>query len=164
MAGRDFKRAADVLLLELVNESNAGLGLPQDVITFGTPVNNTNSEKNRETEIKLTAVDGKGYIGEKTVYYNKKDLSSLFGGPTSSFENDGNYVYGASLHSLLTTLSARPDFPALLGEVDVEETTLMAGGDGEDLELTLATTAGGLVYKGTHTITITQPGPTENYC
>lgn len=64
-------------VLALVNEQNPGLNLTFEKVTFGEPVAASGEAPERDTELVLTGIPGKGFKNTATILYNRIDLAQF---------------------------------------------------------------------------------------
>jgi hypothetical protein len=95
-------------VLALVNEQNPGLNLTHEKVTFGDPVAASGENPERNTELVLTGIPGKGFKNTSTILYNRIDLAQFEVQIPSQIQVEGdvtiqsildgfNLFYGANL-------------------------------------------------------------------
>lgn len=96
-------------VLALINLRNPGLDLVHEQVTFGEPVAATGETPERDTELVLTGIPGKGFKNTATILYNRIDLAQFEVQIPSQIQVEGdvtiqaildgfNAFYGANLH------------------------------------------------------------------
>lgn len=112
----DISQLSKDQVLALVNGQNLGVVLTQENVTFGEPVAASGEAPERNTELVLTGIPGKGFKNSTTILYDRIDLSEFELQIPSQIQVEGditiqsildgfNLFYGANL----TTEDVRSD-------------------------------------------------------
>lgn len=146
----DLTKAPVQIILDMINEANAGASLTSADVSFGLPTDISGSNPQRNTELAVTAVNGGAYGGSANIRYNRiamADILTAGGGVglTNSFLR--------GTHTLISQVIA--DFNSRFN------TNMVAGEDyadgplptfeeipGEQHTFTVTALAGSLIYIG----------------
>lgn len=138
-------------VLALVNEQNVGLNLTHEKVTFGEPVAASGEAPERNTELVLTGIPGKGFKNTATILYNRINLADFEIQMPSAVQVEGdvtiqhildgfNAFYGANLQ----LNDVRPDM------------TLPGDLTSTPQQFVMTAAAGSFAYRGQVTISIQQ--------
>jgi len=74
----DYTKLPRAIIVDLINETNAGAGMTEALLDFGLPTVPTGTPA-RNTELTVTAKAGSGYSGSVTLKYNRVDMAEIPG-------------------------------------------------------------------------------------
>lgn len=140
-------------LLGALNGDNAGLGATAANVTFGVPTAVDGTE-GRNTEVVVTAVEGQGFRGSKTLSYTRQGLSSgaIASTAPSQIEVAANATEVQVLTAMVATLG--------LIESEVELLSFTAPVDTETNGVAvIAAKVAGLLYSGSRQYPLVVPVP-----
>lgn len=136
-------------VLALINEKNPGLNLTHEKVTFGEPVAATGETPQRNTELVLTGVAGKGFKNTATILYNRIDLAEFEVQVPSQIQVEGD----VTIQSILDGFNAF--YNANLQLNDVRSDLSLPGDLTSTPEtFTLIAAAGSYAYRGQVVISI----------
>lgn len=149
----DFTQAPKKIILDLINEANAGLNLLETQVEFGVPAVETGS---RNTSLELTAVVGGPYLGARAVYYDRLDLAAVIAtGPAGRFAKTGAITTIAHVVAAINS-----EYAINLTEDDFEITDTFPEFENvpnEEHSITITAKPGSLVFIGSAEITLFLP-------
>lgn len=136
-------------VLALINEKNPGLNMTHEQVVFGEPVAATGEAPERDTELVLTGVPGKGFKNTATILYNRIDLAQFEVQIPSEIQIEGD----ATIQTILDGFNAF--YGSNLQLTDVRsDLTLPADLTSTPEPFTLIAAAGSYAYRGQVVISI----------
>jgi hypothetical protein len=140
----DFKKSDVQILVDLINETNAGVALTTEVVTFGLPSVATGGSE-RNTDITVTAVEDSGYINSKNLNYNRVDLATIPGTRSVEFPK-GDAV---KISDMILEINAKYGINLTANDfVDGPLPDFVGGMPNEKLEFQVSAAANSLIYQG----------------
>jgi hypothetical protein len=138
----DFTKAPLQILIDLINETNVTALTTQDV-TFTAP--SVLGSGNKNTGVRITAVNGRGYTGQRDLTYDRVDLAAIPGARNKTF-NIGSVT---SAHGLIPALNAA--YQLNLQPEDIEDDAMPTFDGSDPLEteaFTLRAKTGSYIFRG----------------
>lgn len=136
-------------VLALVNTQNLGLNLTAEKVTFGVPTAASGEMPERNTELVLTGVPGKGFKNTATILYNRIDLAEFEVQIPSQIQVEGD----VTIQSILDGFNAFYGANLQLDDVR-SDLSLPADLTSTPESFTLIAAAGSFAYRGQVVISI----------
>jgi|SRR5690554_1458553 len=153
----DFtKREVEVLIEQIVRD-NPGYPLTPAMVTFGTPYVFTPTDRiPRNTSIVATAIEGAGYEGSTTFYYNRVALTDFvdWGVTDLTFVVDGERFFSDLLPQINARLNIRLDPERMFDEPLPD----FSPGQPQAVDVTITARPDSLCYIGSLTIRVVNSG------
>lgn len=134
----DYTKTPREIMFDLLNEAGGGIPITDLLVDIGPPVVPSSPATPRETEITITAVEGSGIAGQKTMKYNRVDLAVVPGVRSIQFDRG----VATRILDLIPAINAAYDLN--LQPEDYVDAVLPTGAVGQWLDFTLQ--AGSLSY------------------
>jgi hypothetical protein len=144
----DFTKGDTQIIVDLINERNAGLSLTPLLVTFGLPTLNATDARN--TKVTVTAVPGSGYKNFKSLLYNRVELAVIPGARSIEFPKGD----ALKIADLIPEINARYQLNLTTNDFVDGDLPNFTGTPNEKLDFQLAANADSLVYIGSVTLKI----------
>lgn len=153
----DFTKTSAQIIVDQILIDNAGIGLTEDLVVFGTPTVVGSGDRNTSLLVTASALatSSKHWTGDVTVTYNRLNLNVVKNGGA-----DHDFPVGSATRvvDLLPQINAQ--YGINLSASDVVDAALPAFQDpnvgGEVLPVTVTAAAGSLVWIGALTLNIVE--------
>lgn len=136
-------------VLALVNEQNVGLNLTFEKVTFGEPVAASGETPERNTELVLTGIPGKGFKNTAKIEYNRINLADFEIQMPSAIQVEGDVTIQHILDGFNTFYGSNL-------QLDDVRSDLTLPGDltSTPQQFTLVAAAGSYAYRGQVVVSI----------
>lgn len=138
-------------VLALVNEKNPTLHLTFDKVTFGEPVAASGESPERNTELVMTGIPGKGFKNTATILYNRINLAEFEIQRPSAIQVEGD----VTIQHILDGFNAFYGSNLQLNDVR-SDLTLPGELTSTPQQFVLIAAAGSFAYRGQVSISIQQ--------
>lgn len=144
----DATKSAIQNVIDLINAGNTGLNLTAAQVTFGAPVDKTDSGDGRNSTVTATAVANQGFTGSVDVNYVRRPLNDSVLNPVFSTNVDDGVDKATIISSIAPALGLVASELDLTGDIT-------RPGSGDTSTVTLTVKAGSLLYLAAATQDIT---------
>lgn len=144
----DFTKSANEILIDLINTTNSTALVPASV-TFG-PVAPTVSG-NKNTGVKITAVNGSGYKGERDLTYDRVDIATVPGSRSTTFQKGD----ALKISDLIPEINTAYGLNLTADDYVDADLPVFAGTDPAEVHtVNLVAKAGSYIFTGTLELTV----------
>lgn len=145
----DFTKAPAAIIVDLINEDNPGHGLTTELLTLGVPAAAPGGSPVRNTQLRVTAAPGSGYVGFVDVLYDRVDMADIPGLMSKIFPV-GNAV---NVADLIPEVNARYGINITSSDfVDAPLPAATGGIPNEQVDFVVTAAADSLVWLGSLTL------------
>lgn len=146
----DLSKSFPTLLVEMINAKNPDENIKTTDIVIGAVATST-QDPGRNSEVLVTGVQGSGYTGQQTFYYNRLNLTTIVGSGDKAFDEEGK----TKLSHVVAEFNTRFKTNLQVG-VDYTEADLptFTGAPGEAHDVTLTALSASYIYLGSVVLTV----------
>lgn len=146
----DFTQGPEKILFDLIKHDNPSNGFAEGMVTYGIPTSNETDLDGRNTDITLSAIEGSGIVGSRTVTYRRLRLEGFITEPDFVLAKQDF----TKLSELIPQLNDELNINITADDFNEADIPVFDGTAGEEHEITITFKANSLIWIGTHVLTV----------